>query len=168
MNYLKLFQTHEEYEAFVSGGTMMKPNVSHCVQENDVHYNPIEQLAYDCYWRPIVYQNNNLYILVDNMGRVLTSSNDYFKALITDSLSNEYVYPCWFIKANELNAILANQPQSSWGTYEGITVSEDDGSSIYQVDILGLERFHEKLDYDDVNKSMDYHGDDGIIGVYPN
>lgn len=40
MDYLKLFQTHEEYEAFVSGGTMLRPNVSHCVSENDVHYNP--------------------------------------------------------------------------------------------------------------------------------
>ena len=42
MDYLKLFQTHSEYEAFVSGGTMVKPNVSHCVSENEVHYNPIE------------------------------------------------------------------------------------------------------------------------------
>ena len=41
MDYLKLFQTHEEYEAFVSGGTMVRPNVSHCVQENEVHYNSI-------------------------------------------------------------------------------------------------------------------------------
>lgn len=39
MDYLKLFQTHEEYEAFVSGGTMVKPNVSHCVSENEIHYN---------------------------------------------------------------------------------------------------------------------------------
>ena len=41
MNYLKLFQNHSEYEDFVSGGTMMKPNVSHCVNENEVHYNPV-------------------------------------------------------------------------------------------------------------------------------
>ena len=41
MDYLKLFQTHQEYEAFVSGGTMVKPNVSHCVEENEVHYNPL-------------------------------------------------------------------------------------------------------------------------------
>ena len=40
MDYLKLFQNHTEYEAFVSGDTMVKPNVSHCVQENEVHYNP--------------------------------------------------------------------------------------------------------------------------------
>lgn len=39
MDYLKLFQNHSEYEAFVSGGTMMKPNVSHCINENEVHYN---------------------------------------------------------------------------------------------------------------------------------
>ena len=38
--YLKLFENHSQYEDFVSGGTMVKPNVSHCVQENEVHYNP--------------------------------------------------------------------------------------------------------------------------------
>ena len=38
-DYLKLFQSHAEYEAFVSGGTMVKPNVSHCINENEVHYN---------------------------------------------------------------------------------------------------------------------------------
>lgn len=41
MEYLKLFENHSEYDDFVSGGTMVKPNVSHCVQENEVHYNPI-------------------------------------------------------------------------------------------------------------------------------
>lgn len=41
MDYLKLFENHSEYETFVSGGTMVKPNVSHCVQENEVHYNPL-------------------------------------------------------------------------------------------------------------------------------
>lgn len=39
MEFLKLFQTHEEYETLVSSGTMVKPNVSHCIQENEVHYN---------------------------------------------------------------------------------------------------------------------------------
>lgn len=40
MDHLKLFNNHSDYEAFVSGGTMVKPNVSHCIQENEVHYNP--------------------------------------------------------------------------------------------------------------------------------
>ena len=40
MYYLKLFQNHSQYNEFAGGG-MLKPNVSHCVSENEVHYNPI-------------------------------------------------------------------------------------------------------------------------------
>lgn len=39
--YLKLFKTHQEYEAY-SGEEMMLPNVCLCVEENEVHYNPIK------------------------------------------------------------------------------------------------------------------------------
>ena len=42
--YLKLFETHTQYETFIGGGgntPFVKPNVSYCVQENDVHYNPL-------------------------------------------------------------------------------------------------------------------------------
>jgi hypothetical protein len=38
--YLKLFETHAEYEQYVSGD-FEKPNVSHCEDQGDVHYNPI-------------------------------------------------------------------------------------------------------------------------------
>ncbi len=41
MYYLKLFQDHSDYQGFVSGDTMEKPNVSHCIEENEVHYNPL-------------------------------------------------------------------------------------------------------------------------------
>lgn len=39
--YLKLFNTHTEYEAFIEGGEITLPNVSHCIDINDVHYNPL-------------------------------------------------------------------------------------------------------------------------------
>ena len=39
--YLKLFDTHTNYENFVDSGTMVKPNVSYCVEQNEVHYNPV-------------------------------------------------------------------------------------------------------------------------------
>lgn len=38
--YLKLFDTHINYQNFVNSEEMLRPNVSHCVQENEVHYNP--------------------------------------------------------------------------------------------------------------------------------
>ena len=41
--YLKLFETHQEYETYLGGGEMILPNVSHCIDQNDVHYNPKKQ-----------------------------------------------------------------------------------------------------------------------------
>ena len=38
-DYLKLFETHSEYEAY-SSGDMLKPNVSYCEDNNEVHYTP--------------------------------------------------------------------------------------------------------------------------------
>ena len=39
--YLKLFETHAEYEAYSGGGEMLLPNVSYCKDNNEVHYNPL-------------------------------------------------------------------------------------------------------------------------------
>ena len=41
--YLKLFETHTQYETFIGGGGVtpfVKPNVSYCTEENEVYYNP--------------------------------------------------------------------------------------------------------------------------------
>ena len=38
--YLKKFQNHNAYNAFTNTDGFIKPNVSLCVQENEVHYNP--------------------------------------------------------------------------------------------------------------------------------
>ena len=43
-SYLKLFENHAQYDTFIGGGgdtPFVKPNVSYCVQENEVHYNPL-------------------------------------------------------------------------------------------------------------------------------
>ena len=39
--YLKLFDTHAEYESFIQTD-FDKPNVSYCKDNNEVHYNPVE------------------------------------------------------------------------------------------------------------------------------
>ena len=38
--YIKVFQTHSEYEE--DAANRLYPNVSHCIQPNDVHYNPTD------------------------------------------------------------------------------------------------------------------------------
>ena len=40
MKYLKKFENHTAYEAYIASG-YVRPNVSYCVTEGDVHYNPI-------------------------------------------------------------------------------------------------------------------------------
>ena len=39
-DYLKLFNTHSEYEEYIDGDNVFLPNVSHCKLQGDVHYNP--------------------------------------------------------------------------------------------------------------------------------
>ena len=39
MKYLKSFENHTGYETFTQSDEFIRPNVSHCVQENEVHYN---------------------------------------------------------------------------------------------------------------------------------
>jgi hypothetical protein len=40
MKYIKLFETHNEYETYINGQDVLLPNVSYCEDNNEVHYNP--------------------------------------------------------------------------------------------------------------------------------
>lgn len=39
-DYLKLFETHTEYNTYITGNDKILPNVSYCEDNNEVHYNP--------------------------------------------------------------------------------------------------------------------------------
>lgn len=39
MDYIKLFNSHDEYEEYISGSSKTLPNISYCIDANDVHYN---------------------------------------------------------------------------------------------------------------------------------
>jgi hypothetical protein len=45
--YLKKFNSHSEYEAFKQSQQYIEPNVSVCVTENDIHYNPIAAVVHE-------------------------------------------------------------------------------------------------------------------------
>lgn len=44
--YLKQFTNHSDYEAFVGDGDFLKPNVSFCIEDIEVHFNP-DIITYD-------------------------------------------------------------------------------------------------------------------------
>ena len=39
--YIKKFNAHTDYNTFTQSEDFIKPNVSHCIQEQEMHYNPI-------------------------------------------------------------------------------------------------------------------------------
>ena len=45
--YLKKFNSHSEYETFKQSQQYIEPNVSVCVTENDIHYNPIAAVVHE-------------------------------------------------------------------------------------------------------------------------
>ena len=42
-DYLALFNQHTEYQDFVQGSNFITPNVSYCIAEDEVHYNPYDR-----------------------------------------------------------------------------------------------------------------------------
>ena len=45
--YLKKFENHTQYETYINGDNVSLPNVSLCVQQDEVHYNPKIPVLYD-------------------------------------------------------------------------------------------------------------------------
>ena len=58
-DYLKLFETHSEYETYIGGQDVLLPNVSYCEDNNCVHYNPYVHNYADDYLTFIALQNNS-------------------------------------------------------------------------------------------------------------
>ena len=44
MIYLKEFESHADYAAYIGGSDKVLPNVSYCVDNNEVHYNPFVRM----------------------------------------------------------------------------------------------------------------------------
>ena len=113
MDHLKLFQNHEEYETFVSGGTMVKPNVSHCIEENEVHYNP--------YVRPI--HNGHEYV---DLG--LPSGTKWATMNVGANSPTDYgLYFAWGETQGYTASQVPSDKEFSWSDYE---LTEDSGSTM--------------------------------------
>lgn len=59
--YLRNFAQHTNYETFIAS-EYAKPNVSYCIEENEVHYNEIEKASGDI-GDIVVFKNNKLTIV---------------------------------------------------------------------------------------------------------
>ena len=75
MYYLKLFENHSQYGEY-AGGDMLKPNVSHCVEENEVHYN--QRTWADEYFTTVARENGTIsFNIWQSMGTDMIKSISY-------------------------------------------------------------------------------------------
>ena len=125
MDYLKLFNNHDEYEEFVSGETIVFPNVSHCVEEGDVHYNKnklftnAKKILGDS---PIEFCNVNLQVSVGSNSsayRLLCLHRVGEKISITKNNSNTYVIDNIII-INNSGGQNISRPYGCFGNYDFI------------------------------------------------
>ena len=74
-NYLKLFETHTQYDTFIRGGgdtPFVRPNVSYCIAENEVHYNP----TWDNEYLTFVALENTTFTFIPANNNVISYSMD--------------------------------------------------------------------------------------------
>ena len=115
MKYLKLFDNHSGYSEYLVSTEYMRPNVSHCVQENDVHYTV-----------PIDWTKEYLTIesLEDNNGIVLKVDNTSISRTISYSINNGKTWSRYtssrntnpFVTINKGEKVLIKGENSTYAT----------------------------------------------------
>lgn len=65
--YIKKFSNHNEYTAFTQTEDFIKPNVSLCVNENEVHYNPFIETRVICTYNVTTTEEPTLLLLGEDV-----------------------------------------------------------------------------------------------------
>jgi len=110
--HLKLFDNHDDYLDFKGTSDFILPNVSHCIEENEVHYNPLA----DPY-------NGKAYV---DLG--LTSGTKWAKMNVGASSEKDAgLYFAWGETQGYTASQVGTDKQFSWNDY---ALTEDSGSTM--------------------------------------
>ena len=147
--YLKLFENHTQYETFIGGGgntPFVKPNVSYCTEENEVHYNPFswadEYLTFDIVTEgTIVWKTSDS----NNVKTILYSINNGEWTDITSSTTGD----SFNVSVGDKVRFKGNNPaygadSSSYNTFNGSTASFNVQGNI--MSLLFGDKFKGKTD----------------------
>ena len=103
--YIKVFDNHQDYLTFKEGDDFIKPNVSHCIEQNEVHYNP-NRVA-----KVVVYYNfeedGYLWNVEQRFSTYAVDTTPHIQKLVVNGTE---------VDAQELNG--------GYGEYSGNTVAE--------------------------------------------
>ena len=128
MKYLKLFETHAGYDAYINGGDVQVPNVSYCIKENEVHYNKNPHDYSKDYLTFEALQNGSVsFVIPDFVGTqdiqsISYSTDDGNTWAITNNKDNEQINIT--VNVNEGDKVLWKGTGIKTGSG-----SEDDGAN---------------------------------------
>lgn len=77
MKYLKLFNQHTDYETFKASQDYIEPNVSYCISEDEVHYNPVTPVPTEEVATDLQYAFENNYDEPTNLITFTTAEKNY-------------------------------------------------------------------------------------------
>jgi len=98
MKYIKKFENHDSYELFITSGDYPKPNVSYCVQENEVYYNPWIEPPYQGFCKLTL--NDGDVIELEGSGELTPAmTSRYFSSLVSAEIGEA----CTSIGAHAFN-----------------------------------------------------------------
>ena len=142
MEYLKLFENHSGYTEYKNSEGFLKPNVSHCIEENEVHYTSL----YDPY-------NGKEYV---DLG--LTSGTKWAKMNVGASSETENgLYFAWGetegYTASQVSGSATPHKDFSWSDY---ALTEDSGSTMSKYNAIDNKTV---LDLEDDAASINMGGD---------
>ena len=66
MKYCKIFETHADYQAYKNSQDFILPNVSHCIDQNDVHYQKEDVMKLSLIASKSYIANNPTFIVQSN------------------------------------------------------------------------------------------------------
>lgn len=170
MKYLKSFENHSQYETFTQSDGFIKPNVSHCIEEDEEHYTPYtyadEYLTFDALEDGTFTFTLNKEVSTDEVQSISYSLDGGKNWVTTGNANNQTVTittptvsrgnsVIWKGDANKLvkNASLSN------GVPLGATVISSTNSFNAKGNIMSLlygDEYKNKVDLTDKNYCFTY------------
>ena len=123
MEYIKLFENHSQYESYAGGG-MLKPNVSHCIQENEVHYNP--HTFADEYFTTVARENGAISFNIwksmgtDMITSISYSTDDGETWTTTNNTDNKSEHLAITVNVNEGDKVMWKGNATQLGFQDGV------------------------------------------------
>lgn len=122
---LKLFNEHSEYESFIQTDDFTRPNVSYCIQEDEVHYSPKPHYARLYNGNELLYTTELCYDTHDgysNYNYYHSDNNQFIIMGSWDSSSSSYgdfdaVEIEMFKGASNISVVGTSQAQNAQFTY---------------------------------------------------